>query len=417
MKKYVSILSVFVLSLTTSSCQRGASVADRVYPTDLPGLDSLRFTAEEASDWNSLLIRNHGWFGGDGIFAVTRDGKESPGSARTSETLIWFSDTMLGDIVGDSLRPGSVMIHNSVAVLSPADGSGGTASPTAAPDSTHIKFYWNTANGKPASLFDPHTLLTKPGDYYWLGDGMVNAEKNNDLYIFGYRIKNISDTVAFGFKEVGNTLIIVPANSRPPFTNSRQIDIPFFAGKDVDSTGSFGAGIFVNTAAAGAPHPDGYAYIYGVRGQKKSLMIARVRPADIETFDKWTFWDGKAWNTDPTKVATVTDRLSNELGVMQLKDGRYALVFQGDGLGRYVSLRLAPTPYGPFGRLINLYDCSKDLTDSKNLFPYNAKVHPVLSSPDELIITYNINSFDFFKDILKYPHLYRPRFIRVKILP
>jgi len=249
-----------------------------------------------------------------------------------------------------------------------------------------------------------------------LGDGFVNQSKNNELYIFGYRIKNISEQ-AFGFREMGNTLIVVPAGSQPPFTKSRQLDIPFFQGRDVDSTGSFGAGIFVNTAEAGAADPDGYAYIYGVRGKKKSLMIARVKPADIEAFDKWTFWDGQGWNSDPAKIVTVTDRLSNELGLMQLKDGRYALVFQGDGLGRNVALRLSRTPYGPFGRLIDLYDCSKDLADSKNLFPYNAKVHPVLSSPDELIISYNINSFDFFKDILKYPHLYRPRFIRVKIQP
>jgi len=382
-------------------------------------LDSLHFIAEEAPEWNRLLTRNSGWFGGDGIFAVTRDGKESPGASGNSETLIWFSDTMLGEISGDSLQPGWSMIHNSVAVLRPATPGQQSAQnqQPIAPDTSSIRFYWKKVQGKPASLFDPHTPASGKQDYYWLGDGFVNQDRNNDLYIFGYRIKNMDETATFGFKEMGNTLIIVPAGSQPPFDQYRQIDIPFFPGKEVDSTGSFGAGIYVNTVGAGAAHPDGYVYIYGIRGKEKRLMIARVRPAEIESFGKWTFWDGQGWNPDPAKIATVTDRLSNELGLVALKDGRYALFFQGDGLGRTVALRLAPTPYGPFGRLIPLYDCSRDLADSKNFFPYNAKVHPVLSSPDEWLITYNINSFDFFNDIKKYPHLYRPRFVRVKILP
>ena len=410
----VPYLLIMLICLVSSCHSKQTGEGDGKIP-GAANLDSLHFQAVAAPEWTALVTRNSGWFGGDGIFAVTRDGKESPGSSHNSEALIWFSDTMLGDIIGDSLRPGYVMIHNSVAVLQPwgKDGS----SNNGAPDSAQIKYYWKMENGKPASLFDPHTPASQKGDYYWMGDGFVNQEKQNDLYIFGYQIKNISDTVAFGFKEVGNTLVIVPSGSQPPFSNYRQIDIPFYAGRDVDSTGSFGAGIFVNTVEAGVSNPDGYVYIYGVRGKLKSLMVARVKPADIEVFDKWTFWDGHGWNSDPNKIVTVTDRLSNELGVMQLMDGRYALVFQADGLGRYVGLRLGATPYGPFGRLINVYDVSKDLTESKNFFPYNAKVHPVLSSPDELVISYNINSFDFFKEIKKWPHLYRPRFIKVKILP
>lgn len=373
--------------------------------TTPPGIDSLHFIAEDAPEWSGLFKRTSGWFGGDGIFAVTRDGKETPGAAKKSETIIWFSDTMLGEIEKDSLKPGYVMINNSIATVK--DGNA---------DPATTQFYWKTANGKPASVFVPQTPATEKGDYYWLGDGFVNHEQQNNLYIFGYRIRNVS-TGAFGFKEVGNTLVIVPAGSQPPFDQYRQVDLPFFPGKEVDSTGSFGAGIFVNTAEAGAKNPDGYVYIYGVRGKEKKLMIARVKPVDIETFNKWTFWDGQQWNTDVSKIATVTDRLSNELGMMQLSDGRYALVFQADGLGRFVGIRLATSPAGPFGKLIQVYDCSKEVGSDKDFFPYNAKVHPVLSAPDELLISYNVNSFDFFNDIKQSPNLYRPRFVRVKILP
>jgi len=401
----IFIFGLVVVFMATS-CSHGSSGMGNGPSGAARSLDSLHFTVEEAPEWSDLFKRRSGWFGGDGIFAATKDGNEAPGAAGKSETSIWFSDTMLGDIVGDSLKPGYEMIHNSVALL-----SGGV------PDSDHIHFYWKSEANKNASLFKPATPATQKGEYYWLGDGFVDHQKNKDLYIFGYRVKDISDSVAFGFKVLGSTLIIVPAGGQAPFPDYRQVDIPFFSGKDMDSTGSFGAGIYVNTAEAGARNPDGYVYIYGVRGKAKNLMIARVEPSDIENFSKWTFWDGHGWNNDVSKIATVADRLSNELGVMQLKDGRYALVFQEDGWGRNVALRLSSTPYGPFGALINIYDCSKDLAAGEKLYAYNAKVHPVLSAPDELLVSYNVNSFDFFKDIKAMPNLYRPRFIRVKVLP
>ena len=395
------VLSTVCISLLLAT---GCSSKKKNTPDNpVHNLNQLSFTVEKADDWTNLFIRKSGWFGGDGIFAITADGKESQGAAKNSEALIWFSDTMLGEIENNSLQPGWSMINNSVAIL-----KGGVATGNA------IEFKWDVANNKPASLFVPQTPATKEGDYYWLGDGFVNHKKNNDLYIFGYRIHNTAPGAVFGFKEVGNTLIVIPKGEQPPFTNKRQIDIPFFLDKDVDQTGSFGAGIMVNTKEAGAPNPDGYLYIYGVRGQQKNVMVARVLPENIEAFDQWTFWDGTDWSADPLKIKTITDRASNEMSVTPLADGRFAMIFQVDGLGKHVGLRLGSSPHGPFGPVINVYDVSKDLENDKDIFPYNAKAHPVLSNPGELLISYNVNSFDFFNDILEYPHLYRPRFIRLK---
>ncbi len=69
----------------------------------------------------------------------------------------------------------------------------------------------------------------------------------------------------------------------------KQLDIPFFLGKEVETAGSFGAGVLVNTTEAGTVNPDGYVYIYGVRGKNKEVMVARVLPENIEAFDQWTF--------------------------------------------------------------------------------------------------------------------------------
>lgn len=402
-KTILSVAAFAFASLLMNSCTNNAEIkAEARKPLSL---DSISFTAEEAPEWSKLFKRTNGWFGGDGIFAVTRDGRENANAAAGSETIIWFSDTMLGEIGPDGkLKPGYEMIHNSISVLKGSE-----------PDSNRINFYWPKESGKNKSLFSPNTPGTGKDEYYWMGDGFVNQAKNNDLYIFGYRIKDTHDGTAFPFKEMGNTLVVLPGNSQPPFASQRQIDIPFFLGKSVDSTGSFGAGIYVNTKEAGAANADGYLYIYGVRGQQKELMVARVEPASIEDFGQWRFWDGSGWTNDLTKIKTVTDQVSNELGLMQLKDGRYALVFQEAGLGKYVAMKLANSPVGPFGKTIRVFDCSASVADDKDFFPYNAKVHPVLSKPDELLISYNVNSFDFFNDVKEHPQLYRPRFVRVKI--
>ena len=403
MKKRNLFLSV-AAAIVLCSCSESKEAANNTVLPDTTNLNSLKFRVEPAPAWTALFKRSSGWFGGDGIFAVTRDGKEVQGAGSKSQTLIWFSDTLLGEIKEDSLQPGWVMINNSIAAL---DGG--------EPQESAIRFYWDKdASGKPKSLLVPQTPATKSGDYYWLGDGFVNHQKEDNLYMFGYRIRTTAPNAAFGFEEVGNTMLVIPQGQQPPFTNVRQMDVPFFLGQKVDSVGSFGAGVLVNTAEAGAPKPDGFVYIYGVRGKKKEVMVARVQPQDIEAFDKWTFWDGKNWTSDATKIKTVTDRTSNELSVTPLADGRYAMIFQVDGLGRYVGLRLGATPYGPFGDVINLFDVNPTLEQDKDIFPYNAKAHPVLSKPGELLISYNVNSFDFFNDIKVYPNLYRPRFITLK---
>ena len=368
-------------------------------------ITTLKFKVEAAPEWTALFKRNSGWFGADGIFAIPKNGVDAPGTAKSTETMFLFSDTMIGDIKDGKLNPGYTMINNSVALLKGAQ-----------PTAENIEFYWDkTPAGKPKSLFIPSTPAAQPGEYYWLGDGFVNTAKNNDTYVFGYRVKNINNQ-AFGFQEVGNTLIVIPAGSKPPFTDQRQLDTPFFLpGSGPGDYGSLGGGIFVNTREAGAPQPDGYVYVYGVRGKAKNVMVARVLPADFEDFGKWRYWDGNDWNADLSKIANITDRASNVLSVTPLPDGRYAMVFQTEGLGKTVGLRLGLKPQGPWGPPIELWDCTEDVKMDKDFFPYNAKVHANLSEPGELLISYNINSFDFFKDILVYPNLYRPRFIKVKL--
>ncbi|MDN5284268.1 MAG: hypothetical protein JWR38_542 [Mucilaginibacter sp.] len=366
-------------------------------------LTDLKFTIEAAPEWNALLKREVGWFGGDGIYTIPLNGIENKQAKANDKILFIFSDSMIGRIENDTMAAGYKMIHNSVAYLNGI-----------MPAVEQMKFTWDVdKKGAPESVFIPRTTQTDPSDYYWLGDGFVNQELNNAVYIFGYRVRNVG-TGAFGFKEVGNTLIKIPSGAKPPYKNVKQMDTPFYLTDKNGDIGSFGAGIYVNTSKAGAPKPDGYIYVYGVRGMGKKLMVARILPKDFEKFDKWTFYDGTNWAGDMNKVADVTENVSNELSLTALPDGRYALVFQIGGMSADVGMRIGATPYGPFGPVIKIWDCKPDL-EEKTFVVYNAKAHPSLSAPGELLISYNINSVDFIPDLKKHPNLYRPRFIRMKI--
>jgi hypothetical protein len=408
----ILLLSTAALVASFNACSSGPEVTADAPQAGMvqkdTSLTDLKFTVEDAPEWTALFNRKKGWIGGDGIFAIPLSGVDSPGAGADTTTMLLFSDTLIGEIEENEQGEEEIdfqMINNTVAMLRGVE---------AAEDK--ISFHWASDEaGKPKTVFIPNTPKTQPGEYYWLGDGFVNRAKNGDTYIFGYRIRN-TEAETFGFEEVGNTLIIIPAGSKPPFENQRQIDTPFyFTGDTPDATGSFGAGLFVNTKEAGAPDPDGYLYVYGVRGKAKEVLVARVEPANIENFDQWRFWDGSSWQPDMHKAAAIANRASNEMSVTPLPDGRYAMVFQTDGIGRTVGLRLGLSPHGPFGPIIPLWDASADVEVDKDFISYNAKVHNNLSKPGELLISYNINSFDFFKDIEDHPNLYRPRFIRVKL--
>jgi len=400
--KRFSNLIFIVWVITFCACNNSTSTKNAV--TD--NLDTLHFTVEAAPEWDALFKRQHGWFGGDGVYSIPLNGKENVYADDSSETLILFSDTVIGDIINDSLQEGFSFVRNSVAVLKGKD-----------PIEKNISFYWAEEKEKPATMFIPNIAGIVPSDVYWLGDGFVNISADSSLNLFSFLIRQTK--YGLGFAEAGNAMIKINKKTEPPYTNYRQTQTPFFIKPSVDTGydyGSYGSGILVNTKAADAPNPDGYVYVYGMQGKEKNVLVARVLPAEFDQFDRWKFYDGKEWNADINKSAGITDSASNELSVSALPDGRYAMVFQVNGISSYVGLRLGKTPYGPFGKVIKIWNCDDVLKTSKNFMVYNAKAHPSLSKPGELLISYNVNSTDFFNDIKIYPDLYRPRFIKLKML-
>lgn len=367
--------------------------------TDVRELNVNEFTASPAPEWSDLFLRKSGWLGGDGIFAIPLSGRD----ARKEDSILFlFSDTVLGEIDEAALKPGFSLVNNSVALLSGKS-----------PDPGKIAFRVASGGEGHRAVFIPEPNKPDKDTYFWLGDGFVNPDAGKDLFIFAYKITNTHDNSPFPFKETGNSVIRIPAGSHFPYADQEQFALPFNDYHAGGETISFGAGVYNNSRTAGEASPDGFVYIYGVKGPAKKLVAARVKPNRVTAFDQWEFRGEKGWSKDAGLVAALSDSVSNELSVSMLAPGKYALVYQLGSIFPEICMQIGPTPYGPFGPRIVLYKTSADIRDP-DLFTYNAKAHPALSAPGELLVSYNVNTFKFLEVLPRQPNLYRPRFVRIQ---
>lgn len=363
-----------------------------------------RITTKAVPEWAEMLRHDTGWIGADGIYCTSLTGIDKPGQMNDqSETMFWFSDCILGNIDTsmDTLNGSWQMMNNSVAYFQGA-----------IPDPNKIKYYWRKDSaGNPLSMFEPATPKAPKGSYYWLGDGFMNHTKDSTIYIFAYLIHNVPGGI-FPFEDLGVSLIALPKGSRPPYMNQQQFDTPLFF-TDAKGKTVFGSCVLPNTVGAGAPKPDGYIYVYGVRGMNKELVVARVKDSAFENFAEWRYWDGLTWNADMHSCAALTDNVSNEMSISFMPDGRVIAAYQMKNAATSVAVAAGATPWGPFQPGKKVWE-TPEAYDDLDFYTYNAKAHPSLSKPGELLISYNVNSFDFLDDIVKHPYHLRPRFIAVK---
>lgn len=359
------------------------------------------FLSTRSPAWESLFVRSAGWTtGADGIYSIPLSGVDSPGGETDGWTLFVFGDTLIGKVLpGDVRAPDSRLVHNTVALLY-GDR----------PDAQTISFFWGTDDlGQPQAVFRPNTPEADPGEWYWMMDGLV---LDKQLYLFALRLKRTGPG-DWAFAIDGVARLSNQAAMPLEFSRYRQVDTPLYR-PETETRGEivFGCAILPNTASAGSPEPDGYVYVYGTLTEKPSrkMVVSRVRPEDFADFDRWRFWNGSGWDVSVEAAAPVAERLSQEFSVTPLASGCYAAVFQLDGLGPRVAAALAPTPFGPFGPPVTIWTCPEP-GEGQEIYVYNAKAHPHLSRPGELLITYNVNSYDN-ETLFHNADIYRPRFVR-----
>jgi hypothetical protein len=342
----------------------------------------LKWTAESLPDYDQLFQRTNGWIGADGDFTV---------ALPNDDTLWLFSDTFVGD-VRDGHRQNATMIHNSAAWQhgkNPANAS--------------VEFFYNqSADGKPKSLVTP----ADGKGWFWIFDATLADGK---LFLLLPQFEHAtSKSAAFGFRQTGLWLgeIANPLDP-PPQWKITQTKIPFWQSGTNESR-NFGSAVLAT---------NGFVYIFGthdVRGRDRKMLLARVPENSLADFSSWQFRTQTDWSTNVADAADLCGRMASEYSVSWLpKLNQFVLVVTDNGLSPKIILRTAPNPRGPWSDAKVIYRCP-DVAWDKRIFCYAAKAHPMLAqSPDELILTYAANSYEFSK-LMGDARLYWPRFVRVR---
>ena len=353
-------------------------------------------TALPSPEWTDLFTRTSGWTGADGIYSIPLSGLELPqtGSTDLDEVFV-FSDTFIGDVDTNNHRQNASLINNTLGFLKGHK-----------PIEENITFFWETDNqNEPETVFIPNTPDSKPGDWYWLMDGIA---LNDKVYVFALRLET-GDGGLFNFKLIGVNLIKFDAIPGGTISNVVQMDTPLFYSNPPGTNDlAFGQALMPMTIESGNPGADGYIYIYGPKnsGAGKQLTVGRFLPENIENFSTYEFWNGTQWTNSIEDVAVISNNTSQELSVTPLTENSFLHVYLS---GSKVYVSIGESPIGPFSFPEAIYICPEP-EQIPSTFVYNAKAHPNLSEPNELLISYNVNTFDF-GDLFNNADTYRPRFI------
>lgn len=324
--------------------------------------------ATRADDFTTQFDRNQGWTGADGTYSVPLpDGK----------TMWLFSDTFWGKVAADGSRAaGTQFINNSIAIQ---DSSG------------NIGFHHGGPKGKPKAIFTP----PDGKGWFWLHDAVADSRGVTTI-LLGQFEKN-DNGGALGFRNTGAWLANLELTDIGPTVSGYQ-KIPHFR-----------EGLFFGSSVMKA---DGFVYIYGAKetDNRKDSVLARVPEDKFADPESWDFFDGTGWNRNMEAAASVTKDVSMEYSVHKDKSGDYVMVTQGGGLSPDIQVRRADKPEGPWSEPTVVWTApEQDTVD----IAYNAKAHPELSDERGVLISYNVNSLSWERN-LSNADIYRPRFIRVK---
>lgn len=380
-------------------------------PADVKFVAGAGFAAEPADEWTAMFRRRQGWTGGDGIYSIPVSGNEAHGTAASTKTLFVFGDTFIGgvDSVTEQRDPATEMLNNTMAILEGGD-----------PNPEKLRFVWRrTDRGDPNSAIVPATPMTSaiPGAYYWLQDAVSISGRYHGFPLVVGHDENGPEGFQFAVHGVTHISCALPADG-PDLANVKQSDTPLYFKSTGGHTTYFGAAIMPNTNEAGMPDPDGYVYVYGLQHDGvHRLVAARALPEHIGDTSKWTYWDGRAWADRMEECAPIAPEVSCELSVSRMQggplDGKFVVACQlGGTTGNRLALYVGATPVGPFGPSIPLYYCPEP-QEGLGIYSYNAKGHPHLSAPGELLMSYNVNTTSMEANMAR-GDIYRPRFVRVR---
>ncbi len=320
---------------------------------------------------NSIFTSDPHWRGADGAGSV---------DLGDNKTLWLFGDTFI-DTEGIGKRSNSTMVRNSIAIQNGLNIENAT-----------INFYTNGSRKEPKDFFEI------PGDtWFWPGHGMLVKDK---LIIFLFEEEGTSE--GFGFQSVGWYMVIVDNPSEDP----SNWNIEYLKGREP-------SGILAGSSAILKDNQ--YVYAFGVKepGTHEVYLIRfEIDQLLSGSFSSMDWWVRDQWVENQGKVPeeAVLFKGHTEFSVHYQKDIEKYMQVQTFGFGHAsIGYRLASQLQGPWSDPVIFY--KPELEDQQE-FMYSANAHPELAS-DGIIITYNVNNFDFEKLIYD-ESVYFPRCIKLK---
>lgn len=330
------------------------------------------------------------WTGADGTYSASLPGHRE----------LWvFSDTFLGYVNPDGTRSPTISDGGSTPFINNSfvEQRAGDTSP----------FDMTTIHGGTAS--DPTALMPPPDatHWYWAGDAIMG----NGLLQAVYQEYEKFGSGAFDFRWDRNVMAVyAPGHLSSPL---HVTSLPSATGV------AWGVWLL---------HSGGYTYIYGVEdlGANKYLHLARVAGNSL-TGGPWQYYAGNgSWSASEADAIRLPDssapdgflHVANEFSVSRLGDV-YVLVTSNTltPLSPEIDAYFSCSPLGPFTDRTPLYTTPEtghggSQHNDPNVYTYNAKAHPEISTGSTLVISYNVNSFvntDLYSDA----SIYEPRFIEV----
>lgn len=319
------------------------------------------FASPSPEDDERFELTGPGWIGGDSTYSV---------QLPDERTLWLFSDSLIGTVTSSGEpQPGMTMVHNALVA---EDESG--------------RLSTRTAEGPESFFADP-----SESTYYWVQDAKVEG---GELIVFLSLTRQVGE---HGFEWERNAIARV---SLPDLTVT-QIE-------EDASGGSIAWGAGLMTTAT-------HTYVYGIddRGDTKHLHLARADAGALADTAQWEYRTEDGWSDDAGRSARLTDGVANELSVTPYEDG-YLMISSdtSEPFSPDIHAWTACSPHGPWEDPQTIYETPESAPEDH--FTYNAHGHPEISEDGELLISYNVNTFDF-DELMGNPTIYRPKFITLDL--
>lgn len=353
---------------------------------------------EPDAAWDAVFTRGEGWNGGDIAHSIDLGGR----------TLWLFGDSFVGP-AREGKRAGSTMVRNAVALH---------ATPERGEAPAEIAFFAGpAAAGKPASNFlDPDRTRWPEEAWFWLmGDGaVVGTGAERRLVLFATVVGPSGHPEGmWNFRRIGGAILTIRNFAEPADAWAfEQAANPIVQPQARHGEEPRPA---MNWGAAVLPGEHGEWFIYGVRNRADhmhELILARCDADELDRPGAWVFFDGAGWVKGAGSAAALRRGITDEFTIGRVEvEGRPVLILihSQPFLGRHVLASAAARPEGPWGEPVRLFEVP---IEDRRLITYAARGHAGLSRPGELLVTYVVNSTDFWH-VVGDATLYRPRFVRV----